>query len=89
MDVGYIAVQGCAAIGLSFAAWNAASRIAAERRRMSAPCATVLDLYERCMQAHEGQAPLPYEDEFCLAEGEAYRLCRTSNGAIRSGAAAE
>lgn len=89
MSAGYRAVQGAATVGLSFAAWNAASRIAVERRRMSAPCADVLEHYERCMKAHEGQAPLPYEDEFCLAEGEAYRLCRTSNGAVRSDAAVE
>lgn len=83
-QVGFRAVQVAACIGLGFATWNGGTRLAAERQRMAAPCVDVLDAYTHCMDAHAGQAPEPYEDEFCLAEGESYRLCRT--GEVPSGA---
>ena len=42
------------------------------------PCFESLNAYVSCVEKHQGQAPDPYETEWCLAEQAAYRACRNS-----------
>ncbi len=40
------------------------------------PCHAHLLSYEGCVEAHRGQAPRPYEAEWCEEERQSYLNCR-------------
>ena len=40
------------------------------------PCLSQLQLYEVCVETHNGVAPRPYESEWCEEEKQIYLLCR-------------
>ena len=46
------------------------------QRERKDPCFESLNAYVSCVERHQGQAPDPYETEWCLEEQAAYLACR-------------